>query len=225
MKERPILFSAPMVRALLDGSKTQTRRVVKGGAPSLPDGWSWQRLGVEGWYPVNGPHRGQGIGPCPHGVPGDRLWVREAFRLTDTFDADSPNRVAERCLDAGYSKPWAPLQFEADGSQRNWMNVGTLTYPTTSPQAGKLRPGIHMPRWVSRITLEVSGVRVERLQDINEHDAAAEGVAAWAPGALSPESQSADLSDQFRWLWGSINGDASWSTNPWVWVVEFRRVK
>ncbi|MNV94379.1 hypothetical protein D3C71_1891680 [compost metagenome] len=79
-----------------------------------------------------------------------------------------------------------------------------------------------MPRDCSRITLEITGVRVERLQDINEDDAANEGVATWAPGALSPDSLNADASDQFRWLWNSINGPESWSANPWVWVVEFR---
>lgn len=143
MSDRPILFSAPMVRAILDGHKTQTRRVMKLQAH-----------------------------PCPYGVPGDRLWVREAFRFLDSFDGDSPTAVGDRCLIAGYPKPWAPTQYEADGWRDNWMNVGT---PPGTIAAGKLRPGIHMPRWASRITLEITDVRVERLQDISNADCAREG--------------------------------------------------
>lgn len=213
-KERPILFSAPMVRALLDGTKTQTRRICR--AAQLRDDGTEHR-DADGWplYDDSKVSEEEFVMPPPYGKPGDRLWVREAFRLTDTFDADSPNRVAERCLDAGYSKPWAPLQFEADYDQRNWMNVGTPTFPTMSPKAGKLRPGIHQPRWASRIDLEVTGVRVERLQDISDADALAEGVAGHPDGPWHA----------YRSLWTLINGAGSWDANPWVWVVEFRRVR
>lgn len=226
-----------MVRAVLDGSKTQTRRVCK---PAEAAGLSFV---VEVPDPLergqvyNGSHFGNEEGgvqfACPYGGVGDRLWAREAFRLTDTFDADSPNRVAERCLDAGYPKPWAPLQFEADGDQCNWMSVGTPTYPTTSPQAGKLRPGIHMPRWASRIDLEVTGVRVERLKDISEEDCYAEGIdtegAAYNEGENYVNAGSPVPAARWAYntLWEEINGKGPyhWEANPWVWVIEFRRIK
>lgn len=209
MKERPILFSGPMVRALLAGTKTQTRRVAKGFA------------GRDDLDAIL--HRYPNQNGCPYGQPGDRLWVREAFRFPASLDHLSPSVCGDKALDAGYRTPWAPTQFEADGSRTGeWRGFDT---PPEKTKPGKLRPGIHMPRWASRILLEITGVRVERLQDINETDAAAEGVATWAPGALSPDSLNADPSDQFRWLWSSINGPDSWSANPWVWVVEFKRVQ
>lgn len=218
MTERPILFSAPMVRAILDGSKTQTRRVASKPVrhPDLGNLYTPGAMVLEG-EPQHVIERA-----CPYGQPGDRLWVRESWRTAASLDHLSPNAVADKCLDAGYRKPWAPLLYDADGCRNSeWLGFGS--HPGTA-DPGKGRPSIHMPRWASRITLEITGVRVERLQDINEHDAAAEGVATWAPGALSPEGQSADPSDQFRWLWCSINGHDSWSANPWVWVIEFWRV-
>ncbi|MNL34799.1 hypothetical protein D3C87_1567900 [compost metagenome] len=179
----------------------------------------------QGFSRAHLPHRAYDceamLAHCPYGQPGDRLWVREAYRFTDTFDADSPSRVAERCLDAGYSKPWAPLKFESDGDRRNWMNVGTPTYPTTSPRAGKLRPGIHMPRWASRIDLEITDVRVERLNDISESDAVDEGF--YQAVRESPNGIGEDVIGWYRELWELINGASSWDANPWVWVVEFKR--
>lgn len=244
MRERPILFSAPMVRALLDGTKTQTRRVVKGLADKM-----WIEATAAGGFAVcydSEPTCGNGVWEvtehshpiaCPYGQPGDRLWVREAFRFLDSFDSDSPSRVGERCIDAGYSKPWAPLQFEANGAQRDWMTVGTPTYPPQPPTAGKLRPGIHMPRWASRIDLEVTGVRVERLQDISEADAIAEGIdmesdhASLCLNIAATASYPNDLPRGsaavavYKALWEQINGASSWEANPWVWCVEFRRIR
>ena len=163
MTERPILFSAPMVRAILDGNKTQTRRVVK----LKPDYMeTFLRL----------PNK---VACCPYGQPGGRLWVRETF---------------EDCESALHSC----VLYRADG--------GT---PGT-----KWTPSIHMPRWASRITLEITGVRVERLQDISEEDAISEGTpfpcGGWVGG--------------YQKLWESIHGPGSWDLNPWVWVVEFKRV-
>jgi hypothetical protein len=202
MTERGILFSAPMVRALLAGTKTQTRRV---GRPKR----SIEPMTDE----------------CPFGMPGDRLWVREAFRFLDCFNRDSPSKVGDLCVDAGYNKPWAPTHYEADGARANWMTVGTLP---GKPTAGKLRPGIHMPRWASRITLEVTEVRVERLQDISQADALAEGAPPSHPSIdrISREFGYADFPRSwYAQLWESINGAGSWDANPWVWAVAFRRVQ
>lgn len=218
MKERPILFSAPMVRAILEGRKTQTRRAIRKQfapdaepeevAATSPEGW--QISGHSGlWWDDAGACIDDAI-RCPYGQPGDRLWVREAFRFLDSFDGDSPSRVGDLCLIAGYPKPWAPTQYEADGGRDNWMNVGTSPGSVTP---GKLRPGIHMPRWASRILLEIVSVRIERLNDIGQGDACEEG----RPAPYEPIGW-------FSELWESINGPGSWDANPWVWVVEFKRV-
>lgn len=189
--ERPILYSAPMVRSLLRevDPKTQTRRIVKwrGMAPGLNLGFSGLHAQTYADGATLYSRRGDGCWeertsttPCPYGQPGDRLWVKEAFRLTSAFDGDSPARVAERCLDAGYSAPWAPIQYEADGARRDWMHVGTPPH-AGPPRVGKTRVSIHMPRWASRITLEITEVRVQRLQEISEEDAIAEGIAELVP--------------------------------------------
>lgn len=181
MKARPILFSGAMVRANLADIKTQTRRVVKRADEWHPDTRSAKviSLGADGVGAMPFDEFGRMLGGavrCPYGQPGDRLWVREAFRLLDVFDGDSPNTVADRCLNAGYLKPWAPTHYEADGWRNNWQHVGTPPYESGAPTAGKLRPGIHMPQWASRITLEITGIRVERLHVISASDALAEGV-------------------------------------------------
>lgn len=276
MKERPILFSAPMVRALLADTKTQTRRVVKPQPPS----WARHYWGAQGTYsgvaeprhywanfptgeqafeadadfdiwpgrdksdqPSDEDIFGGGGFESPFGSEANciksaaRLWVREAFRFTDVFDADSPSRVGERCIDAGYRTPWAPLQFEADGARVNWQHTGTPPHEGP-PQPGKLRPAMFMPRWASRITLEVTGVRVERLQEISEADAVAEGIESRQVSDADTRwlrydrdesegkaySTTGDARASYRSLWESINGPGSWAANPWVWVVEFTRI-
>ena len=205
MKERPILFSAPMVRAILDGRKTQTRRVVKGdhGGPT-----TWvERDGL--WHPcADVLCRGalDAVGPgvrCPYGQRGDRLWVRETWCVADPdyahYPADGrPLRSDDR---------WA------------WYRATEGDLVEYTNNRSPWRPSIHMPRWASRLTLEVTGVRVERLQDLSEEDARAEGVEPLGSlGRVPPHINGfADLSEQ-------INGAASWDANPWVWVVEFRRI-
>lgn len=175
MKERPILFSGEMVRAILDGSKTQTRRVVKGDALGI--------LNLE----IRPPSDPIFVEKCLYGKPGDRLWVREAWaQHTETFGDFLPSTV-----------------YRAD--------------PVT-PHFTKWKPSIHMPRWASRITLEITGVRVERLQDISEKDALSEGC---EPDDGNPESPSPI--SEFRDLWQSINGAESWAANQWVWVIEFKK--
>lgn len=204
MKEHPILMCAPMVRATLRDvdPKGQTRRVLKGkpppGAQRVIRPFRDERL----QWAATDPHdmeQGQivlGEAPrCPYGMPGDRLWVREAWRTDRVLDKIKPS-----LLGAG-----APIFYEADAPHQ--------------PSAGRLRPGMFMPRWASRITLEVTGVRVERLQDISEEDAIAEGIAPEQSRRFEGGARGC-----YRDLWESINGPGSWAANPWVWVVEFRRV-
>ncbi|WP_315132902.1 hypothetical protein [Achromobacter marplatensis] len=212
MRERPILFSAPMVRALLAGTKTQTRRIAKPVRhPDLGNLYDAGALVLER-EPQHVIDRA-----CPYGQPGDRLWVREAFRFAASLDRLSPNDVGEKALDAGYSTPWAPTQFEADGRRAgSWHGFDT---PPTVTTPGKLRPGIHMPRWACRLVLEVTGVRLERLNEISDDDIASEGIQEWIDGGVDHDGYPRDA---FRSLWESINGAGSWQANPWVWVVEFR---
>ncbi|MFS2159223.1 hypothetical protein ACCD10_17965 [Pseudomonas sp. Pseusp122] len=201
-KERPILFSAPMVRAILEGRKTVTRRKVKKQAAldCLAAGFEPAFLALPGNADL-----------CPYGQPGDRLWVRE------TWAADAQlNAIAPRELSQG-----EPILFPADGALRE---VGCSMI---SP--GRSRPSIHMPRWASRILLEITEVRVERLQDITHEDAAAEGVhrdSACRMWTATDEGGTCHRypTPAFKDLWTGINGLASWNTNPWVWVVEFKQV-
>lgn len=218
MTERPIPFSAPMVRAILDGTKTQTRRVVK-GHPG--DSWVHDGFGrITSKHPKQGRfglfvRRGLGtdfpecdIVPCLYGMPSDRLWVREHWRAPVGCDHLPPRSISDS----------EPLRFIAD--------------ETMGAEAGfgKARRAFHMPRWASRITLEITRVRVERLQDISDVDARAEGV-DYDPGE-GGIFHVADLawysSDSavgaYQKLWEQINGPESWAANPWVWVVDFRRV-
>ncbi|MES2888668.1 MAG: hypothetical protein V4739_11725 [Pseudomonadota bacterium] len=183
MTDRPILFSAPMVRALLAGTKTQTRRVLK---PNPKATVTYTRLGMGAL--------------CPYGQAGDRLWVREAWARTTVFPGTEMVVYRESDNRTDYGGPW--------------------------------KPSIHMFRRDSRITLEITGVRVERLQDISEADAKAEGatpipdpcdhvrLACADIGCTGPQPYRAG----FRALWQSINGHGSWEANPWLWVVEFRRL-
>lgn len=193
MSDRPILFSAPMVRRLLDGSKTQTRRVVN-PQPSAgfwvpyrcPD-WRWNWVVDKTGMGSGDPFR------CPYGVPGDRLWVRETW---------APRTLGQLPEIDRHAKP----RYRATEDLRpEWGNAW--------------KPSIHMPRWASRITLEVTGVRVERLQEIDEAGAVAEGMAPRTVSAFRVEARA-----DFCALWNTINGPDSWDANPWVWVVEFRRL-
>jgi hypothetical protein len=205
VKERGILFSGAMVRALLSGAKTQTRRVVsiREFGPSQTRGYDWTFRGRYGMW--NDVSHARLMEQCPYGKPGDRLWVRETWRTMHANNHRAPSELhPDRTL----------VAYEADADR---------------VIKGRLRPSLRMPRWASRITLEVTEVRVQRLQDISEEDARAEGVAP-APGlTFRPEGES-DLRplthrEAFECLWDSINGDrASWSSNPWVWAVSFRRL-
>jgi len=204
--ERPILFSAPMVRALLAGKKTQTRRAIK----AAPTGSSAYLLGLHQPTGMWGIHanveRDDGVwrGRCPYGAPGDRLWVRETFAKID-----------------GQTQPWIETDYRATYTRGDRLG-------DTLGIKKRWTPAIHMPRAASRITLEVTEIRVERLQNISEADARAEGV------NLQPRLTGYSKDGGCRWepedprtaycsLWESINGPGSWESNPWVWVVSFKR--
>jgi len=204
MKERPILFSAPMVRALLAGTKTQTRRVVKpqpvyGDVQGLFQCWQFPHKRGHLLYPNA---KDQVIALCPYGQPGDRLWVRE------TFAAWWDTATGKRTHVMGYRADINDPDWDGFGADDPWW------------LDAKWEPSIHMPRNFSRITLEITGVRVERLQDISEEDAKAEGVERHAPACVVGRPYRVPYSV----LWESINGPGSWDANPWVWVVEFKRV-
>jgi hypothetical protein len=201
-KERPILFSGAMVRALLDGSKTQTRRIAKPRRkPSLLDG-TW----TDDYVLDAGNHEWL-MADNPYGQPGDRLWVRETFVHIDD-EGDKFDGMGSQT----YYRASCP-QPERDDA---WLRERGLRW----------RPSIHMPRARSRILLEVVSVRVERLQDISEADAQSEGVAEWARGACAAGNPNGYTDvGYYSLLWEQINGAGSWDANPWVWVVEFKRVQ
>ena len=223
IKERPILFSAPMVRAILDGSKTQTRRVVKG--------WQLEWLQPGQFTPeyLALPENDA----CPYGQPGERLWVREAWGYIDPDctgeDYDEPEGPAPKTFCDKLLQNGHPLRDF-------WRRRVTYRASWHDPKYGigpdapkRWRPSIHMPRWASRITLEITGVRVERLQDISEADAQAEGIGEFLGGWAcltddAPQQAGNTPQEGYRHLWEQINGPDSWAANPWVWVVEFRRI-
>lgn len=231
MKERPILFSAPMVLALLAGTKTQTRRILK--AEHLeqvdrfafdPERGEWE-MGETHW---GGPVASCGFVRCPYGLPGDRLWVRETFYCDDAFAGDHARSCSGcvRCkhTDEDRIADWKEeLYFRADG------------VPDFEGEKVVWKPSIFMPRWASRLSLEVTGVRVERLQEISEADAKAEGVRPFFetfPGIgrdqrITSGDLAADAEHRaaYACLWDDLNGDAaSWKSNPWVWAISFRRL-
>lgn len=234
MANRPIIFSAPMVRALLAGTKTQTRRVIASArvfatpeqqAFTLRDGdltramqgasrfrrlvgngWSWEADAFEWQAPHTRTNWMAHIGFAP----GDRLWVREAWRADSQLNAIRPSECS----------PYEPVWYEAD------KRIRVLGCSMIAP--GKLRPGMFMPRWASRLTLTVTDVRVERLQDISEKDAIAEGVersapdfdpSLWRDYQRGGDCDSAAIS--YETLWDAINGTGAWETNPWVAVYTF----
>lgn len=197
MTERPILFNAPMVRAILAGQKTQTRRVMK----YQIEGPGHFEIARPGYCEIVNEHGVHIPGfYCPYGAPGDRLWVRENFSFSQGQS------------DLGGCAACNPVWFWADGNPE----AGDWT---------KQKPSIHMPRRFSRILLDVTDVHVERLNGISEDDAEAEGVETWAEGAMSPEGQcNYSAIGKFEQLWSSINGIDSWHSDPWVWVASFKRV-
>jgi hypothetical protein len=207
MKERPILFSGPMVRAILDGSKTQTRRTFKGTTehkgPYNP-AYMEVHQQANGWGSI-----------CPHGTPGDRLWVRETFAMNE-------------------AKAGPPVVYRADHGEAQSVFVERPHSAEWDVVVTRWRPSIFMPRAASRILLEITDVRVQRLQEISEEDARAEGI-EYSEGYSVRQHAHVGLAEgdwipnappipSFRSLWDTIHGPGSWDANPWVWAITFQRL-
>lgn len=265
VKERPILFSGPMVRALLDGRKTQTRRVVK-KAPHEEQDWSAVMVHGEACFVqranVGTPNETchfmygeEGDRPsirCPYGVPGERLWVRETWQVArESLDWETGSEYDVFSWDDFYgpAQDWlrgdarggikSRVFYAADGEDRNpsaFYGAIGLKGKVLERPAIPWRPSIHMPRWASRLTLEITKVRVERLQDISETDAIAEGpgFVGKVTGEVCESVASHRLGRGPRWknardwyadLWEEINGPTAWQDNPWVWALSFRVIQ
>jgi len=227
MKEYPILFSGEMVQAILDGRKTQTRRVIK-DQPALP--YLWNKVSPNGFQmwtsnPQQGEKGNTELRLCPYGAPGDRLWVRETWRAVELdngndgilYKADNHFKSIEN------SQAAADLWCDAYADRK---------------YGNKWRPSIFMPRWASRILLEVTDVRVERVQEISDEDAIKEGIqdvchcGDYIEGhgyhsGHSPTPMDGYAVNEFSILWDSINAKRgySWESNPWVWAISFKMVK
>lgn len=220
MKERGMIFNGEMVRALLGGRKTQTRRImapqpaddIERSAFPNPDAIGWESS-------LKHKHGSTTAHFCPFGAVGDRIWVRETFQ-GPLFDYEQMEAFLEDS--SKFEKPEF-CQYAADGGHRpEYQDADdNLRYGW--------RPSIHMPRWASRILLEITDVRVERLNSISQEDAQAEGLelTGWRPTYSDPDSGGEVMTpyDNFAELWSSIYGDESWQANPWVWVIEFKRVE
>lgn len=189
VKEHPIIFSTDMVKAILDGRKTQTRRILRPQPYLYIKKWVWAfrkgKLSTDGYW----------LEHCPYGQVGDRLWVRETWRTERRIDSYSVGNV----MDAPSFSLWYKTTSFGDG---------TVEFDQQKDGAGKWRPSIHMPRWASRITLEITGIRVERLQEI-DYEYNKEGCKDWT---------------SFVYLWDSLNAKRGygWEVNPWVWMIEFK---
>lgn len=228
MKERPILFSGGMVRAILDGRKTQTRRAIN--PQPIADGLYHEYKGIP-WLKTGDPFPFIGH-LCPYGTPNDLLWVRETWNAVHFCPEYSEG------YRTGYSDDWFESKdIPKNSNQQYW----TPCYKADDHSDGldiKWRPSIFMPRWASRILLEVTDVRVERVQEISDGDAIKEGIHDVCHcgdyveshgyhsghGAVSMPGWA---TENFASLWDSINGKRGypWALNPWVWVIEFQKVK
>ncbi|WP_396616763.1 hypothetical protein ACHZ97_04095 [Lysobacter soli] len=205
-----MLFSASMVRAILDGRKTQTRRVVtpapvadrsfrSGFYVARPGDRLQRRVSLDAPAPCL-------AGVCPHGAPGERLWVRE----THAFVPATAYRASIGVEQAVNPKDIHEAAIYREGFDRSTGGI-------------RWRPSIHMPRWACRLVLEIAGVRVERLQSISDDDARAEG-SSGGHGSIPGYGYSATPAEHFAHVWRDLYGDASWQANPWVWVIDFKRV-
>lgn len=198
VKEYPIIFSAPMVQAILDDKKHMTRRIVK-----LKEG---ETVDASTCWAVH-PTKGGRLLRCPYGKKGERLWVRETWLF-------NWGHCCKACKDSALEKP-------------ENRTIESCLYRATSPdpELPRWSPAIFMPRWASRITLEIVGVKLERLQDITEEDAIAEGVTPPENLGAWERAHHWEAREAFRGLWESINGPESWERNDLVWAISFRRIQ
>ncbi|HHL1518096.1 TPA: morphogenetic protein [Klebsiella pneumoniae] len=229
MTERGMIFNAEMVRAILDGRKTQTRRIMKVQPESnqlglllITDSTKHSDIGKYHWAESNatGNHVRSKLFSCPFGAVGDRIWVRE------TWSSDFANYYPN-------DRVW----YAADNNRQLDIEVVDGVRGIYSPESDvhvpfRWQPSIHMPRWASRILLEITDVRVERLNAISEEDATAEGVPPagsllpdYLGTFLTPKGDFATAKVAFQRLWESIYGEESWKANGWVWVISFKRVE
>ncbi|WP_395225268.1 hypothetical protein [Escherichia coli] len=227
MKERGMIFNGDMVRAILDGRKTQTRRIMaiqpehsELGLRRVIDSKNGRDNGKYFWSQsdARGLKMRSKVFGCPYGEVGDRIWVRETYQgplfyyehMESYLEDSSKFEKPDFCIYRADGNP-APEFYDADYN----LHCGW-------------RPSIHMPRWASRITLDITGVRVERLNSISQEDAQAEGMelTGWRPTYSDPDSGGEVWTpyDNFAQLWESIYGEESWKANPWVWVIEFKVV-
>jgi len=208
IKERPILMNGPNVNAILEDIKTQTRRVIKkqpidsDQEIKFENGWLMYRRAGIGWSNDQ---------LCPYGKPGDRLWVRESY--IHCYRGENPGAC----------------KYLADAGTMRWLQADSVEQAKS--HWGPFKRSIHMFRWASRILLEITDIRVERLNDISEQDAIAEGIESiyqkerfGGGGWYRPDrALGQTASSCFQHLWESINGKGSWDKNDWVWIIEFRR--
>ena len=223
MKERPLILSAPMVRAVLNRTKSQTRRIIKGlplGVESVSHVPGQDKPGE--WTVVSSSFPRYAM-TCPFGEVGDRLWVREAWRLEQELNPYSGTKAMNLWhQDENRDFP-IPVQYEADGARIGyWAELGEL---------GRYRHARYMPRWASRLLLEITDVRVQRLANISESDAIAEGIerarhVMWRDYLINNPAEGAfhTPTASFKSLWESIHGPHSWLENPWVFALSFKVV-
>jgi hypothetical protein len=221
IKERPVLFRGEMVRAILAGTKTQTRRIVKPQPIDLGDRWEWRPKGSKEirpgiWNPsyvwtreLNPSQTGAANirGASPYGEIGDRLWVRETWQA----------------VPIGCHRDWRGIPDDRFRTVCQGHETVAVIYRADGEMPGDeiWQPSIFMPRWACRLVLDITDVRVERLNDISEEDAVSEGVEEFA----RKNRLIGYWTTSFARLWDSINGPESWAANPWVWVIEFKRVE
>ncbi|UYZ08610.1 hypothetical protein CFBP5507_06295 [Agrobacterium salinitolerans] len=228
MADLPILFSAPMVRSLIAGTKTQTRRTfgkLRRFGPihqfdiSDTPGYAWHFRDASGrFHDLRG---GELLKYLPYKV-GDRLYVREHWKADRSHDD-----VAPRDLEPGLRPLWYSAGYLMDtGNQKFWSDKSGADYDA-SVTRGKHRQGMHMPKWASRITLIVEGVKVERLNDCSDEDATAEGIERFGNGWRDYQDDGCNMMHavgSYMTLWENINGLGSWNANPWVVAYTFRRI-
>ncbi|CAM6456694.1 TPA: hypothetical protein ACXNKZ_001218 [Klebsiella pneumoniae] len=230
MKERGMIFNGEMVRAILDGRKTQTRRPVR--FPVLDKNLGCELAGNE----LAGELSAGNYLNSAFGRPGDRIWVRETWAILGNEDGCYVDWEDNLCKgdERSAARIYRASCEQRPGDYGLWSIPDDAYWkPHTKEHKfeGAWRPSIHMPRWASRILLEITDVRVERLNAISEEDARAEGIIdggclnCGEPepcGCANPEP---DATDAFAYLWQSIYGQDNWNANPWVWVIEFKRVE
>lgn len=236
--DRPIIFKAPMIRAILDGQKTQTRRIMKPQPYQSGIECKATNMGAGTWRLGALAHAGIGDDwKCPYGVPGEQLWVRETHCFETNFNLDvdydppfNDGRPIKRDSAPEWGEWWTQCHYRATDPTPD------LAYDDVEGPHCRWRSSTTMPKWAARIWLEITSVRVERVQDISKHDCFSEGVTEEkllgrqvypcpkGPHAMGDHALAPCPERAFAAIWDDINGSGAWDRNDWVWVIEFRRV-